>query len=101
MMGRDFPREAYDIAGWDNPPPLVTYNPCAMRAAWFPLERPELHPQPPGPVMVRIPSPVEGSQAYGDDPTDPARQAAPRWRCSGMLSHPLDGNRYGTTGAYG
>lgn len=80
MITRDF-RNKHAIAGWDNPPPLVTYTPEAIAASWFPVPRPVLRPTPGGPQYVfRIPT-----VPFGDDPTDPAMQTKPRIATMGMI----------------
>lgn len=66
------------------PPPLHVYSEQAVHAAWHPLQRPVLCPQPPGPDMVTIPAPP--GQLLGDDPTDPAAQTIKRTRTTGMVA---------------
>ena len=65
------------------PPPLHVYDTESIAAAWHPLERPDIRPTPPGPIMVLIPQPA-GTE-LGDDPTNPAAQTAPRKQCAGMV----------------
>ena len=71
----------YGVAGWLNPPPLVTYTQGAEAAAWHPLPRPVLRPAPaPGQHVFRIPT-----VPFGDDPTNPAEQTVPRRATTGMV----------------
>lgn len=80
MITRPF-YDAYQVAGWLNPPPLMTYNPAAIAAAWHPLQRPYLRPTPPGPTAIYIPV----AAPFGDDPTDPSMQTVPRQATAGMI----------------
>lgn len=80
MMTRDITQSTYRAGCEGAPPPLhiVDDNP---QSAWWPLARPDLHPLPPGPSMVTIPSPAP----FGDDPLDPANQTVPRHPTFGMV----------------
>ena len=80
MITRPF-GDAYEVAGWLNPPPLLTYNPTAIHAAWHPLVRPYLRPTPPGPEMIHVPV----AAPFGDDPTDASAQTIPRLATAGMI----------------
>lgn len=82
MITRDFGDGGWKAAGEGNPPPLHVRDTESHAANWFPLARVVLAPQPPGPVMVRIPS--LPADAYGEDPTDPARCHTPRQPTAGM-----------------
>lgn len=80
-----FTRELGD-GGWKAacegaPPPLHVYDTEHEAANWFPLPRPVLVPQHPGPVMVHIPVPAP----FGDDPLDPTAQTEPRVATGGMV----------------
>jgi hypothetical protein len=82
MITRDFGDGGWKAAGEGNPPPLHVRDTESAAANWFPLPRVFLRPQPPGPVMVKIPTlpPDE----LGEDPTDPARCHNARQPTPGM-----------------
>jgi hypothetical protein len=63
------------------PPPLHVYDTESAAANWFPLPRPALRSTPPGPALVAIPI----AAPFGDDPTDPTMQTAPRQQTTGMI----------------
>lgn len=50
-------------------------------AAWYPLPRIVLFPQPPGPQTIKIPVVAP----LGDDPTNPAQQTEQRHHSPGMI----------------
>jgi hypothetical protein len=83
MLSRDFGNGGWAAGCASAPPPLHVYDTESVAANWYPYQRPDMLPLPPGPVMVAIPSPV-GSPDVGDDPTDPARQSVKRFTCNGM-----------------
>jgi len=67
-------------AGCAGAPPPLHVMPGNAQSAWYPLPRPELAGQPPGPVMVLAPS-----SSVGDDPLDPGNQTIPRTLTFGMV----------------
>jgi hypothetical protein len=85
MISREFGNGGWAAGCSNAPPPLHVYDTESEAAQWYPPVRPALFPQPPGPIMVKIPSPVGGGEQLGDDPTDPARQSRKRFTCNGMI----------------
>ena len=81
-LTRDVVNSTYRAVSPNNPPPLHVRADCDQ-AAWFPLPRPYVHDTHPGPLMVLIPS--LAADAYGEDPTDPARQSRARVPTGGMV----------------
>jgi hypothetical protein len=83
VITRDFGDGGWMAVGAGNPPPLHVRDTESAAANWYPLPRMVLAPQPPAPVMVRIPGlpPDE----LGEDPTDPARCHTPRQPTPGMV----------------
>jgi hypothetical protein len=82
MITRDFGDGGWKAAGRHNPPPLHVRDTESAAANWFPLVRPRLAPQHPGPVLVRIPG--LPADELGEDPTDPARCHTARQPTAGM-----------------
>jgi hypothetical protein len=74
----------YAAACQSAPPPLHVYDTEQVHANWHPLRRPVLAATPPGPVIVV--APMNPADLYGDDPTDPGRQCAPRAATPGMIA---------------
>lgn len=83
MVSRCFCDIGYRHTSDGAPPPLHVADSETAHARWFPLRRPFLAPQHPGPVHVRIPAPA--GAALGDDPTDPAAQTERRASTTGMI----------------
>lgn len=81
MITRDIGDGGWQAACAGTPPPLHAHRHDNPAACWYPLPRIVLAPQPPGPVMIRIPVVAP----FGDDPTDPAAQTVPRFGTSGMI----------------
>ena len=84
MLTRETIGSDYRAGCQGAPPPLHVYSPDNVHAAWHPLQRPVMHPHPPGPDMVTIPGPP--GQTLGDDPTDPGGQTLPRAASAGMIA---------------
>jgi len=82
MITREFGGGGWK-AGCEGAPPPLHVAPDNPQAAWYPLPRIILAPQPPGPVMIHIPVVAP----FGDDPLDPAAQTEPRVATSGMISY--------------
>lgn len=82
MLTRDFGDGGWKAAGQHNPPPLHVRDTESAAANWFPLPRMALAPQPPGPLLVNIPT--LPADVYGEDPTDPARCHTARQPTAGM-----------------
>jgi hypothetical protein len=86
MMTRDVSDLGYAAGCEGAPPPLHVHDTQSARAAWYPLPRIRLAPQPPGPIMVKNPGAMRSELGgVGDDPTDPAAQTIPRVRTDGMI----------------
>ena len=81
-MTRDFGDGGWKACAPGNPPPLHVADTESAMANWHPLARPRLFPTHPGPLMVLIPG--LPANLLGEDPTDPARQLAPRQATAGM-----------------
>lgn len=78
MITRDFGGDY--AAGCAGAPPPLHVTPDNPGAAWYPLDRIVLFPQPPGPQAVIAPA-----VGVGDDPTDPGAQSLPRHTTGGMI----------------
>lgn len=83
MFTRDVSDIGYRHTCDGAPPPLHVADSQMAMARWWPLPRPDLAPQHPGPIHVNLPWP-QGA-ALGDDPTDPAAQTLPRASTTGMI----------------
>lgn len=83
MITRDFSDIGYRHTCDGAPPPLHVVDSQSALARWYPLARPVMAPQHPGPIHVPIPIP-QGS-LLGDDPTDPAAQTRKRISTTGMI----------------
>lgn len=81
MITREFGHGGWAAGCAGAPPPLDVYDTDSEYANWHPLARPQLHPTPPGPVMVTIPI----AAPFGDDPTDRLAQTEPRQPTAGMI----------------
>jgi hypothetical protein len=83
-LTRDLGDGGWHYSGRANPPPLHVADHESARANWYPYERPFLVPHTPGPLMVTIPG--LPADAYGEDPTDPARCHTPRQATAGLAA---------------
>lgn len=79
MIDREFSGDW--SAGCPGAPPPLHVSPDNPQAAWYPVPRMVLRPQPPGPYLVCIPV----IAPFGDDPLDPAAQTAKRIPTNGMI----------------
>jgi hypothetical protein len=80
MITRNLGTAPWKAACAGAPPPLdVTSD--NSDAAWYPLPRMVLFPQPPGPQTIKIPIVAP----LGDDPTNRAQQTEQRHHSYGMI----------------
>ena len=82
-MTKDVEGATYRAAGANNPPPLHVRS-VAPDGNWYPTPRPYTHPTDAGPLMVNIPG--LPADAYGEDPTDPARCHQARIPTPGLVA---------------